>query len=99
MVQGTESMFEYPIGASKRCSETEGCAIAGGVNFGKVNDDAGDVDTLPICRDNQLCMFREQKRSEGTIHRTQPPRKLGGVTRVGNCLVVISLLQIAPSHL
>jgi hypothetical protein len=56
-------MFEYPIGASKGCSETEGCAIAGGINFGKVNidfgDDTGNVDALPICRDSQLCMSRE----------------------------------------
>jgi hypothetical protein len=29
--------------------------------------------------------------------RTQPPRKFGGMTREGNCLVVIWLLQIAPS--
>jgi hypothetical protein len=56
-------MFEYPIGACKGCGKTEGCAVTGGVNFGKVNidfgDDAGNVDALPIWRDNQLCLFDE----------------------------------------
>jgi hypothetical protein len=55
-------MFEYPIVASKGCSETEGCAIAGGFNFGEVDidfgDDAGNVDTLIIYRGSQLCVFR-----------------------------------------
>lgn len=31
------------------------------------------------------------------VQRTQPPLKLGGTTRVGNFLVVIWFLQIAPS--
>jgi hypothetical protein len=37
------------------------------------------------------------RRGKENIQRTQPPRKLRGMTRVANCLVVISLLQMAPS--
>ena len=47
-------MFEYPIIACGGRGEAEGCAAAGGIDFGIINidfgDDASNIDTLVICR-------------------------------------------------
>jgi hypothetical protein len=98
-------MFENPIIACGSRGEADGCAVAGGIDFGIINidfsDDSGNIDTLVIYRQKLVIYIQgvENKRGRENEHRTQPPLWPGGVTKVGNCLVVIWVEQIAPSHL
>jgi hypothetical protein len=56
-------MFEYPIIACSGGGEAEGCAVAGGIDFGIINidfsDDPSNIDTLVIYRQKLVYIYKE----------------------------------------